>query len=197
MRLPLFLDLRGKAVLLVGAGSVARDKFRILARTGASIRIVALHAVEGFPEEAAAAGAALILRPLAPADLHGVHLVITATNDPALNAVIAAQARRRGLLVNAVDDPAHCDAFFASQLRLGPLHVALSSDGELPGLVRALRLALEELLPADHHDALADLARLRRDLKRLPDPARRLQALRDLAAGLQAAYLPIPHQDAS
>jgi precorrin-2 dehydrogenase/sirohydrochlorin ferrochelatase len=184
-------------VLLVGAGSVARDKFRILARTGAQIRIVALHAAPGFREEALAAGAELVLRPIRPTDLHGIQLLITATNDPDLNAQLAAEARQRGIWVNAVDDPPSCDAYFASQLHIGPLHLALSSDGELPGLMRALRLCLEELLPESHYDALEALAVLRAKLKQLPDSDLRLRALRDLASGLRHIYLPTLHQDAS
>lgn len=197
MRLPLFLDLRDKPVLLVGAGCVARDKFRILARTGAKIHIVALHAVDGFLEEARAASAEVSLRPVHAADLEGVAFVVSATNDAALNAELAAQARERGIWITAVDDPLSCDAFFASQLTVGPLHLALSSDGQLPGLMRALRLCMEDLLPLNHHDALADLIALRTELKRLPDPERRLEALRDLAQGLRRIYLPPLPQDAS
>lgn len=177
-------------MLLVGAGCVARAKLRVLASTGAKIRVVARHAAEDFEAEAAAAGAELILRAVRPADLAGTHLVVSATNDPEVNARLALEAKRRGIWICAVDDPPSCDAFFASQITAGPLHLALSSHGRLPGLMRALRLALEELMPQDHHDPLRTLAELRRELKRLPDPRRRAEALRALAEGLRAVYLP-------
>ncbi len=184
-------------MLLVGAGSVARDKFRILAHTGAQIRVVALHAAPDFRQEIQAAGAQFIRRHVRVSDLHGIQLLITATNDTSLNAKLAAEARWRGIWVNAVDDPSNCDAFFGSQLHLGPLHLALSSDGELPGLLRALRETFEHLLPSGHYGALDELAQIRVELKRLPDPERRRQALQDLSRGLRAAYLPAPAKEAS
>lgn len=186
--LPLFLDLDAKAVLLVGGGTVARDKLRALREAGAELRLVATRFHEGFKAEAG--DIPLHERPFQPKDLDGIHLAIAATNDAETNATIAREARSRGIWINAVDDPPACDAYFASTLKRGPLHLAISTEGAFPGLSRSLRLTLEALLPDEVSlESLASLrARLRR---RLSDPAARALALRGLLHDFETRYLPL------
>ena len=173
-------------MLLVGGGSVARAKLAALREAGADLRIVATRFSTSFRWEAR--GLRLRTRPFEPSDLDGVQLAVAATNDPAVNAAIATEARARGVWINAVDDPSACDAFFASTLRRGPLRLAISTDGAFPGLSRSLRLALETLFPdeASLHDLAALRARLR---TRLPDPAARTAALRGLLHDFETRHL--------
>ena len=185
--LPLFLDLKDQLVLLVGGGSVALDKLKVLAPTGCRLRLVALAFSAEFRAEAA--GETLLQRAFLEEDLDGVRLVVSATNDPAANAAVAALARRRGIWVNAVDDPASCDALFASTLRRGPWTVALSTGGSFAGLSRSLRLALEDLLPAEDEELFAELVDLRARLRtRLPEPEGRSAALRALLKQFEQTY---------
>jgi siroheme synthase-like protein len=187
--LPLFLDLRSKPALLVGGGSVARAKLAQLREAKADLRIVATRFSAGFQWEAR--GLRLQRRPFEPADLQGIQLVVAATNDPAVNAAIAKEARARGIWINAVDDPSACDAFFASTLRRGPVQLAISTNGAFPGLSRSLRLALESLLPDEA--SLRDFAALRARLRAcLPDPAARAEALRALLREFETRHLSLP-----
>jgi len=189
--LPLFLDLRGKRVLVVGAGSVAQAKVRALRPTGCHLRVVALAFSEAFLTEVSGLEAELHDRAFLPADLEGVHLVISATNDPAANAVIAAHARALGLWVNAVDDAASCDALFPSILRRGPFVAAISTEGAFAGLSRAVREALEALVPDEALPEFEALVQVRRELKRaLPDPTQRAEVLHALLRQLQQHVLP-------
>ncbi|NET49044.1 MAG: NAD(P)-dependent oxidoreductase, partial [Merismopedia sp. SIO2A8] len=41
-------------------------------------------------------------------DLAGAHLVITCTDDPKINARVAAEAKERRIWVNSADDPVNC-----------------------------------------------------------------------------------------
>lgn len=130
-------------------------------------------------------------RPFLPGDLDGVHLAVSATGDSSANATISALARERGIWVNAVDDPAACDALFASVLRRGPFVAAISTEGAFAGLSRVLREALEGLVPVAAVPEFEALAALRRDLKRrLPDPEHRARILRSLLEQLQQDILP-------
>jgi siroheme synthase-like protein len=195
--LPLFLDLEGHTVLLVGGGSVALDKLRVLGTTGCQLRLVALRFSAEFRAQAEALGAALHLRAFGEQDLEGVRLVVSATNDPAANAAVAEAARRRGLWTNAVDDPGSCDVLFASTLRRGPWTLALSTAGAFAGLSRSLRLVLEELLPEGDEGLLEDLVELRARLRtRLPDPAARSAALRSLLRQFELTYFGLHQGDA-
>jgi len=190
--LPLFLDLRGKRVLVVGAGSVAQAKLRALRPTGCRLRVVALAFTPAFLDELKGFDAELRTGAFAPEDLEGAHLVISATNDPDANAFVAAQARARGLWINAVDDAASCDALFPSVLRRGPFVAAISTEGAFAGLSRVVREALEGLVPDETLPEFEALVRLRQELKRtLPDPARRAEVLRSVLRQLQEEVLPV------
>jgi siroheme synthase-like protein len=127
--LPLFLNLAGRRVLLVGAGEVADAKRRLLERAGAEVRAVAADAFE-------------------PALLDDVWLVVT-TADAAVNAAVSRAAEARRVFVNAADDPAHASAYLSGVVQRGGITIAISTEGAAPGLTGLLREALDELLPAD------------------------------------------------
>lgn len=192
--LPLFLDLTGRRVLLVGAGSVARAKLAALAPTGCALRVVALRIPKGFRREAEALGAELHERPYDPSDLEGATLVVAATNHPGTNLALAREARARGVLVNSVDDPAACDAYFAATLRRGPLTLAIGSQGGFPGLTRALRRVLEALLPEGDTPLLQRLQGARTRCRNLPDPEARKAALDPLLTAFEATYPGVLHE---
>lgn len=176
-------------MLLVGGGSVAQAKLRSLLPTGAALRAVATRFSAGFRQEAEGHPIQLLERPFEPGDLDGTHLAVSATNDPGTNARIAAQCRQRGIWINAVDDPASCDALFASTLRRGPWTLAISTEGAFAGLSRALRLALEDLIPDD--PSLQALVELRTRARQLP-PEVRSRALLTLLDTFHATYFPPP-----
>lgn len=176
---------------MVGGGTVARAKLLALRPTGCSLRSVSLafspdfrSALEGFEVE-------VCQRAFQPSDLEGVHLVISATNDPAANRFIAAHARALGLWVNAVDDAASCDALFPSILRRGPFVAAISTEGAFAGLSRVVREALEGLVPEATVPEFEALAQLRQQLKvTLPDPRQRAEYLRGILWQVQQEALP-------
>lgn len=189
--LPVFLKLQGQPVLLVGAGSVAQAKLRPLIEAGAAITVVAL-SVSGAVAGLAAGhpGQVRVLRrPVEVADLVGQRLVVSATNDPWLNGVLALAAKRLGLWFNAVDEADSCAFYMAGSLRRGPVEIAVGSRGAFPGLVRALRGALDALLPKEHLDDLERLAELRRRIRAdLPDLEARGRILRRAVETLERDY---------
>jgi len=180
-------------VLLVGGGRTAEAKLAPLRQAGAAIRSVALRHTEGFLREAERLGGVeRITGPYAAAHLEGVRLVVSATDDPATNAQVAREARARGIFCNAVDDPGACDAFFAASFTRGPWHLAIGTDGAFPGLCRALREVLDQLIPPEHGATLAELGRLRRRLRTaLPDPGRRRRGLERLLRAFRRTYFSI------
>src|SRR5580693_8400987 len=101
-RLPLFVDLAGRRVLLVGGGQVAAAKLVQLRAAGAEVRVVA----PAVCEEVARAGVPVERRAFEAADLDGMWLVVAAAT-PDTNRCVAAAAEARQVFVNAVDDPAN------------------------------------------------------------------------------------------
>src|SRR5579863_5189605 len=129
---PLFLKLEGRACLVVGAGRVAESKIESLIRSGAKVRVVAPQATESVREAARSGAIVWEQRGYQPSDLAGVFLVVAATSSPELHAEIFEQARREGVLCNAVDEPDRCDFYYPAVVRRGPLQIAISTGGLFP-----------------------------------------------------------------
>jgi len=161
---PIFLKLDGRPGLLVGAGNVALEKLTTLLSRGVRLRVVAplvkaeirAFAVEGKIE--------LVERSFTPDDLDGNFIVIAATDDPEVNATIYRESVARGILVNSVDDPPHCDFYFGSVVRRGDLQVAISTAGESPAVAQQLRREIDEQLPQDLGPWLEKVGQLRRQI---------------------------------
>src|SRR5262245_24227491 len=108
--LPLFLNVSGREVLLVGGRGVGASKLRQLVAAGARVTVVA-PVVCG--EVAVAAGDARVVimrREFVDSDLDAVWLAVAAAT-PAVNARVAEAAAARRIFVNAVDDPANATAY--------------------------------------------------------------------------------------
>jgi uroporphyrin-III C-methyltransferase/precorrin-2 dehydrogenase/sirohydrochlorin ferrochelatase len=152
--LPLFLNLRGRRVLLVGGGPVATAKLRQLIAAGAAIQVVAPDISPEIVEMAVldrhASGATIAIEPrcFIASDLDEVWLVVAAAT-PAANREVADEAEARHIFVNAVDDPANATAFLSGVVRRDGVTVAISTSGQAPALAALLREALDAVLPRD------------------------------------------------
>ena len=150
---PAFLKLRNQPVLLVGGGTAALAKARLLAAVGARLRVVAPEIDPVF--ESLDGQMTLIRRAFHGSDLSGVALVFSATGDAGMDGYVAASAGAQSIPVNVVDRPELCTFLVPSIVNRGSVTVAISSDGASPVLTRRLREQIERLLPANL-DRLAD-----------------------------------------
>jgi len=154
--LPIFTNLSGKAVLLVGGGHVALRKARTLLSAGAVLTVVSHQFEAEFYDWQQQQLARLIQGDFAPEQLPGHWLVLAATDDDAVNAAVHQAATARQIWVNTVDDQDKCEFIFPSIIDRSPILVAISSGGTAPVLARRLREKLETLLP-QHLGPLAEL----------------------------------------
>lgn len=184
-RFPLFCDLRGKNVVVVGAGTVAQRKIEALLYYGALPSVITPSATEAVVGLAREGRVRLALREFSPADVRGAFLVIGATSDKAVNARVAECAARENALVNIVDEPQLCNFFIPSQVRRGPLQIAVSTSGASPSLARRIREDLEDEYPESWSGYTALLGMTRDLLKRelAGSPGRRRAAMEMLASG--------------
>jgi uroporphyrin-III C-methyltransferase / precorrin-2 dehydrogenase / sirohydrochlorin ferrochelatase len=120
-QLPIFVNLAGRAVILVGDGEPAEAKGRLVRTAGGEL----------VGEEAPVAALAFV-----------------AIEDDAEAQAAATRLRARGLLVNVVDKPALSDFLMGAIIDRSPVVVAISTAGASASLARALRTRLEALLPA-------------------------------------------------
>lgn len=154
--LPIFTDLTGKAVLLVGGGHVALRKARTLLSAGAVLTVVSHQFETEFYDWQQQNKAHLIQGDFADSQLPGHWLVLAATDDDVVNAAVHQAATARQIWVNTVDDQDKCEFIFPSIIDRSPILVAISSGGTAPVLARRLREKLETLLP-QHLGPLAEL----------------------------------------
>jgi uroporphyrin-III C-methyltransferase/precorrin-2 dehydrogenase/sirohydrochlorin ferrochelatase len=130
--LPLFHQIAGQQVLVLGDGAAAEPKRRLVERAGG-----------------------VIVEDLARAIDEGVRLAFIAYEDPVACEVAAVNARCAGMLVNVVDRPELCDFTTPSILDRNPLLIAIGTGGASAGLAKHVRLRLERVLP----ETLGALAR--------------------------------------
>jgi siroheme synthase-like protein len=162
---PIFLDLTGRRCLVVGGGVVAEGKVKGLLAAGATITVVAPDLTTAL--QARLAADEITHRPAeyGAADLDGVDLCFVATDDGAVNARVAADARQRRIWVNAADDPANCDFILPAVVRSGAVVVAASTGGASPALARRLREDLTAFLDEGYGPLAELLAGVRREVR--------------------------------
>src|ERR1700712_5176281 len=165
--LPLFHNLRGARVLVVGGGEIALRKSRLLADAGAVLRVAAPQIGTELRGLIDSSGGEQVLRGYNEADLNGCVLIIAATDDEPLNAQVSADARQRGMPVNVVDAPALCSVIFPAIVDRSPLIIAVSSGGDAPVLARLIRAKLESWIPPTYGHLAGLAARFRHQVKSL------------------------------
>jgi siroheme synthase-like protein len=176
---PAFLKLQGRRVVVVGGGPVAASKLASLQAAGADLVVVAPDVCEAIRS----AGLAIRQKPFEPSDLDGAWFVVAAA-PPDVNRHVAAEAERRQVFVNAVDDPANASVYLGGVVRRDGVTLAISTDGAAPALAGLLREALDFMLPGDLAEWNARARAIRASWRErgLPMDARRPELLDALNA---------------
>jgi len=169
---PIYLDLKKRLVLLVGAGPVALQKIDGLLASGARVRVAAPEAAPEIERLAAQGRIEWRRREYATADLEGVRLVIAATDDPALQRRIASEARELNLWVNVVDVPPLCDFIAPAVVRQGDVQIAVSTGGAAPALAKFIRKKLEPMIGPEYAELVRIVEPLRGAILKLPKERR-------------------------
>ncbi len=145
---PLFIDLKNKNCLVIGAGDIAARKIELLAKAGAIISVIAPEISDSVNQLAANnPDIKILLKKFSPDDITQQRLIISATNQADINTLVAATADAHNIPVNVVDNPALCSFIVPAIIDRSPVVAAVSSGGASPVLARLLRAKLESLIP--------------------------------------------------
>ncbi len=150
------LDLTGRRVVVVGGGAVAQRRIPGLLAAGAAVQVVAPHVTPAV--EAMAAELRWTARPYREGDLAGAWYAIACTDDPAVNAAVAAEAERARVFCVRADDAPAGSAVTPAVGRHDGLTIGVLA-GRRPRRSAAVRTALLEALAAGVVDDVAEPVR--------------------------------------
>ena len=163
---PVFLDLKGKPCVIIGGGEVAERKIQYLLECQATLTVISPDVTSSIKTRADSGEIVWLERKYTEGDLDGVVLAIAATDRRDVNQIIAAEASKKGVVLNVVDDAALCTFIAPAVVRRGEVTLALSTGGTSPALARKLRESLEGNAVLDYAHLTGVLSSARKELKR-------------------------------
>ena len=150
-QLPIFVNLKGRKVILVGDGDSADAKRRLIERAGGIC-------IDAGDREA--------------------RLAFVALEDENEALATADDLKSRGLLVNVVDRPEHCDFTTPAIVDRAPVLIAVGTGGASAGMAKAIRQRIETMMPTSLGSLANAIADARDAIRfRWPDAADRRRAL--------------------
>lgn len=186
---PIFLELGGRRVVLIGGGAVAVRKAGVLLEAGARLVVVAEEATGVLTTMCTQQGATLIRSKYGKEYIAEASLVVAATNDPKVNRQVYADCQSLGILCNVVDDPEFCDFFVPAVVKRGDLQIAISTEGSCPAYAGHLRKKIEAIFTEEHGQFLTELEQMRKKIiEQLADPADRKALLGELVDDISFSH---------
>ena len=146
--LPLFIDIKNKPCLVVGGGTIALRKVKMLSKAEAEITVVATEFCEELSIHCQQFNITQHTREFNDSDIGQQNLIIAATNNKAVNKHISDLAKQKNILVNVADDFKQGDVVLPSVIDRDPIQIAVTTGGASPVLARLLRRNLERCTPS-------------------------------------------------
>lgn len=140
---PAYLDIKGKKVVVVGGGGVAKRKIAMLLSAGAQITVVSPEVddvILALKDELAE----IKIKKYTQNELQGAFIVIAATNQQTLNRKIAADAKALNMLVNVVAPPEESNFIVPSVVNKGEIVISISTSATSPALAKKIRKDIEK-----------------------------------------------------
>ena len=167
---PVFLDLRGRRVVVIGGGAMGEEKVTRLMPYGADVVVVSPDVTDEVSKLAQDGQVEWTRRLYRGGDLEGAFIAIVAdTSDDAVNHAVSEEAHQRNVPLNVADVTDLCTWITPSVARRGEVIVATSTGGASPALARRFREILNgECRLESRHELMdfADLAPLLSDARK-------------------------------
>ena len=171
---PIFLELAGRRVVVIGGGVVAARKTQTLLESGARVVVVGEHIDAALKTLCSGTNTELIESKYSKAYLTQAVLAIPATDNQKLNKQVYRDCQELEILCNVVDDPELCDFFAPAVVKRGDLQIAVGTEGSCPAYAGHIRKKLEKIFTEQHGRFLAELEAVRKKIfEQLDDPQSR------------------------
>lgn len=146
--LPIFLDIRGRKVIVDGGDTIAARRVERALSAGAEVLACDPNPCDEILGMSNQPSVTLNLRPAAQTDLAGCSVAYGCSEDLERDDQLFGWTRDTGILCNIADAPEHCDFITPSIVDRSPIVVAVSTGGTAPVIARILRARIEATLPA-------------------------------------------------
>ena len=175
---PIFLELSGRRVVVIGGGTVAVRKAQSLLAAKARLVVVAERIDKMMTALCRTKNAELIKSKYSKEYLAEAVLAIAATNNHKLNQQIYKDCQELEVLCNIVDEPEFCDFYVPAVVRRGDLQIAVGTEGHCPAYAGHIRKKLEKIFVEEHGQFLAELQMIRKKIiEEVLEPAERKTVL--------------------
>ena len=154
---PMFIDIEGKHILVVGAGKIALRRVQTLLQFRARIKVIA----KEIPKEQKEAFHLLVSegkivleeKAFDESDLtEAFFLVLAARNVKKLNHEICMLCRKRKILANTATDRTDCDFYFPAVAVQEELVVGITGDGSDHRKVAETAARIRKVLEMEHEE---------------------------------------------
>ena len=146
MRFPLFIELEGRSVIVIGGGAIGTRRACAMAEYGAEVTVIAPEISEPLREMAVNGQIFWKQKQAEARDLEGAFLVVTAADDRDVNHQAVIWCRERGILINAADRKEECDFYFPGLARKEEMIVGVCAGGRDHKKAKALTEAVQLLM---------------------------------------------------
>ncbi len=148
--LPLYVDMKGKEVLIFGGGKIAKRRINTMYDFEASVTVVAPSVL---PEIKELEGVVIVEKPYTPGMIRKLgesgiapFIVLAATNDKAVNEEIYKESKALGIAVNNASNQKQCDFMFPAVIRKGDMVIGVTSGGrDHKGTAKMAKMLREDI----------------------------------------------------
>ncbi len=146
------LNLKGRNILVLGAGMEGAKRIKSLSNHDCKIIIVSETVNESLYEIEGKNTPIIIIRrkiedPNIVDEFSDIFVVFASTNDPFLNKKIIARAKEKGILSYSIDDVSASDFFFTSIINIDEIiQIAISTSGKSPLMSKIIRDRIENAI---------------------------------------------------
>jgi len=163
---PIFADVSGRKVLVVGGGHVAERKVEALLEAGGQVVLISPELTGRLADLGARSMIDCHQRRYEKGDLEGAWLVVAACDDADINERIFSDANEERIFCNVVDQPERCSFQVPAVVRRQALQIAISTGGASPALAKKIRVQLQKEFGECYVIFLETLEELRRHVKK-------------------------------
>jgi len=163
---PIFLDIEGRRVVIIGGGSVCTRKAEAMLRYGARVVVVSPDFTDEIETWAREGKLEIRRKKYDEGDLESATIVIASTDDDQVNTQIADDCRKHRIPVNVVDVTHLCEFIVPAIVDKGSVQIAVSTGGKSPALARTLKEDLQRFVGPEYDEINELLGSLRDEAKK-------------------------------